>query len=121
MVKKIVIAGLFLGGGVLFIKKILPLINSNSKNKDLELKNIDDAWLEADENMRRVGRETAEAIKRKYGDQDLTDINTFLYAPNLNFDSLTIESLNKMFANFKWTPEQKANYEKALANSQKGN
>ena len=93
MIKKVLIAGLFLGGGILFIKKILPLIKSSSKSKDLEVKSIDDAYSEADENMREAGRKASEAIKRQYGDQDLTDINTFLFAPNLNYKDLSPEWL----------------------------
>ena len=62
MIKKVIIAGIFLGGGIFFIKKILPLISSNSNNKDsdLVLKNLDDTWEEQD----RLRREREERIRK---------------------------------------------------------
>jgi hypothetical protein len=119
MIKKVLVAGIFLGGGYLLIKKILP--NFTKKEFKAETTSIEDAFAQAERDRAEAGRLASESIKRQYGDKDLTDINTFLYAPNLDFNSLTIESLNKMFANFKWTPEMKAKYDLAMANSLKGN
>ena len=38
MIKKVLIAGLFIGGGYFFIKKILPTFKAKSSELDLEIK-----------------------------------------------------------------------------------
>ena len=48
--KKIVIAGLFLGGGYYFIKNILPNLKSNNKGLEVDTKDYED---EIAENERR--------------------------------------------------------------------
>ena len=92
MIKKVIIAGIFLGGGIFFIKKILPLISSNSNNKDsdLVLKNLDDTWEEQD----RLRREMQERIKKafisKYGslNPSTNDLMYSLDLSNAKFENL---------------------------------
>lgn len=38
MVKKVLIAGVFIGGGIYLLKKLLPMFKANSSSLDLETK-----------------------------------------------------------------------------------
>ena len=76
MIKKVLIASLFLGGGIFFIKKILPLISSNSNNKDdLDLKNLDDTWEEQDRLRLLAEQKLKDSIKDQFGTSDISKLN----------------------------------------------
>tara|TARA_R110000787_G_scaffold151977_6_gene265679 strand:+ start:79 stop:438 length:360 start_codon:yes stop_codon:yes gene_type:complete len=119
MIKKVLIAGLFLGGGYFLIKKLLP--NFEKEKFKAETTSIEDAIAQAERDMAEAGRIASEGIRKKFGNQDLNDIKTWMFAPNLNYDALTLEKIKESLANFKWTPEMKAKYDLAMANSLKGN
>ena len=42
MIKKVLIAGLFIGGGLYFIKRILPKTNSNLSSKEVDALSVDE-------------------------------------------------------------------------------
>lgn len=42
MIKKVLIAGLFVGGGLYFIKRILTKTSSNLSSKELDLLSVDE-------------------------------------------------------------------------------
>ena len=41
MVKKVIIAGVFIGGGIYLLKKLLPMFKTKSSEYDLDLKEYD--------------------------------------------------------------------------------
>ncbi len=41
MVKKVIIAGVFIGGGIYLLKKLLPMLKTESSKFDLETKEYD--------------------------------------------------------------------------------
>ena len=42
MIKKVLIAGLFIGGGLYFIKRILPKTSSNLSSKEVDALSVDE-------------------------------------------------------------------------------
>ena len=70
--KKIVIAGLFLGGGYYFIKNILPNLKYNNKGLEVDTKDYEDelAKLEADrlafiEYQKKIGQRKSDGSYNK--------------------------------------------------------
>lgn len=118
MMKKILIAGLFLGGGYYFIKNILPKFTKDEF--DLNTMSIEER-LALEE---KLARERAEKIRqtfiKKVGTADpekLKDIKTWMFAPNL-YDSdgnlkLSVEqkeNLKKQFEGLNWNPNSLESY-----------
>lgn len=116
--KKILIAGLFLGGGYYFIKNILPKFTKDEF--DLNTMSIEER-LALEE---KLARERAEKIRqtfiKKVGTADpekLKDIKTWMFAPNL-YDSdgnlkLSVEqkeNLKKQFEGLNWNPNSLESY-----------
>ena len=109
MVKKIVIAGLFLGGGYYFIKKILP--NFTKKEFQADTMSIEERLAEEERKARELADKVRKTLISKFGTADpnkLKDIKTYMFAPDINFDKLTPEQLlsigntlknNSMFPN----------------------
>ena len=98
MVKKVLIAGLFLGGGYLFIKKILP--NFTKKEFQTDTMSIEERLAEEERKARELEKELADKLRKtlisKYGTIDankLKDIKTYMFAPDINFDKLTPQQL----------------------------
>jgi len=42
MIKKVLIAGLFIGGGLYFIKRILPQTSANLSSKEVDVLSVDE-------------------------------------------------------------------------------
>lgn len=118
MMKKILIAGLFLGGGYYFIKNILPKFTKDEF--DLNTMSIEER-LALEE---KLARERAEKIRqtfiKKVGTADpekLKDIKTWMFAPDL-YDSdgnlkLSVEqkeNLKKQFEGLNWNPNSLESY-----------
>lgn len=116
--KKILIAGLFLGGGYYFIKNILPKFTKDEF--DLNTMSIEER-LALEE---KLARERAEKIRqtfiKKVGTADpekLKDIKTWMFAPDL-YDSdgnlkLSVEqkeNLKKQFEGLNWNPNSLESY-----------
>tara|TARA_R110000764_G_scaffold3469_2_gene14398 strand:+ start:1044 stop:1403 length:360 start_codon:yes stop_codon:yes gene_type:complete len=116
MIKKVLIASLFLGGGYFLIKKLLPN-QFQKKEFKADTISIEEAIAEAERNMAEAGRLAYEGIKRQYGDKDLNDIKTFLFAPDLKYDDLTLEKITESVNNTLMTDEFKAWVKKQNANN----
>jgi len=87
MLKRILIAGLFVGGGVFFIKKILPQL-TGSKKMDVDLEDVDAMLAQREKEMRKLAEQTKKQIESKIGDKDAGNINSWIFAPNINYDQL---------------------------------
>ena len=106
MVKKVLIAGLFLGGGYYFIKKILPTFTRKSTDLDVDTMSIEERLAEEERKARELAKKVQEQLIKKFGTADpkkLNDIKTYMFAPDINFDNLT--------------PEQKASISNTLKNN----
>lgn len=88
MIKRLLIAGLFIGGGIFFIKKILPQLTGSTKRADVDLEDIDALWLQRQREMAELARKTQEELKEKIGDKDAGDINSWIFAPDIDYDQL---------------------------------
>ncbi len=111
MLKKIVIAGLFLGGGYYFIKKILPNFTKKNTDLDVDTMSIEERLAEEERKARELAKKVQEQLIKKFGTADpnkLKDIKTYMFAPDINFDKLTPEQIlsigntlknNSMFPN----------------------
>lgn len=58
MLKKVLIASLFIGGGVFFIKNILPKLTTSKKSIDADFIDIDELWLEREQQLRELDERT---------------------------------------------------------------
>ncbi len=68
MVKKVLIAGLFIGGGLFFIKKILPNFKSNSKELEIKTKDYEDELAEKERRrLRDYNREIESGFRKEDG------------------------------------------------------
>jgi len=109
MIKKILIAGLFLGGGYYFIKKILP--NFTKKEFQADTMSIEERLALEEKQAKELADKVRKTLISKYGTADpnkLKDIKTYMFAPDINFDKLTPEQIlsigntlknNSMFPN----------------------
>jgi len=109
MIKKVLIAGLFLGGGYYFIKKILP--NFTKKEFQADTMSIEERLALEEKQAKELADKVRKTLISKYGTADpnkLKDIKTYMFAPDINFDKLTPEQIlsigntlknNSMFPN----------------------
>ena len=98
MIKKVLIAGLFLGGGYLFIKKILPQFVDKSKSFDVDTISIEDRIAEEERKQREVAKKVKEQLIKKFGTTDpkaLNRIQTY-YGTGVDFDNLTPEQIESI-------------------------
>jgi len=89
MIKKVLIAGLFLGGGYYFIKKILP--NITKKEFKADTMSIEERLAEEERKAKEIAEKVRKTLISKFGTDDpnkLKDIKTYMFAPNINFDEL---------------------------------
>ena len=89
MIKKVLIAGLFLGGGYYFIKKLLP--NITKKEFQADTTSIEERLAEEERKAREIAEKVRKTLISKFGTDDpnkLKDIKTYMFAPNINFDEL---------------------------------
>ena len=94
MIKKVLIAGLFLGGGYFLIKKLLPTFNKKNTDLGVNTMSIEERIAEEERKNRELGKKVQEQLDKKFGkNADLNDIKTFMYAPNIDFDNLTPEQI----------------------------
>ena len=94
MIKKVLIAGLFLGGGYYLIKKILP--NITKKEFQADTMSIEERLAEEERKARELAKKVQEQLIKKFGTADpnkLKDIKTYMFAPDINFDKLTPEQI----------------------------
>lgn len=103
MLRKLIIAGLFVGGGVFFIKRVLPQL-TGSKKADVELEDIDAILLARQRELQEMARKTGEQIESKIGDKDAGDINSWMFAPNIDREKIQ-EELQKL-----WNPNDLNSY-----------
>ena len=99
MIKKVLIAGLFIGGGYLFIKKILPNFTRKSTDLDVDTMSIEERLAEEERKARELGKKVKEQLIKKFGTADpkkLNDIKTYMFAPNINFDNITPEQIESI-------------------------
>ena len=116
MVKKIVIAGLFLGGGYYFIKKILP--NFTKKEFQADTMSIEERLAEEERKARELADKVRKTLISKYGTADpnkLKDIKTYMFAPDINFDKLQEGVKQKLAEQFGvdefWNPNNLSSYQ----------
>ena len=94
MIKKLIITGLFLGGGYFLIKKLLPTFNKKNTDLGVNTMSIEERIAEEERKNRELGKKVQEQLDKKFGkNADLNDIKTFMYAPNIDFDNLTPEQI----------------------------
>jgi len=89
MIKKVLIAGLFLGGGYYFINKILP--NFTKKEFKADTISIEERLAEEERKAKAIAEKVRKTLISKFGTDDpnkLKDIKTYMFAPNINFDEL---------------------------------
>ena len=94
MIKKLIITGLFLGGGYYFIKKILP--NFTKKEFQADTMSIEERLAEEERKARELADKVRKTLISKYGTADankLKDIKTYMFAPDINFDKFTPQQL----------------------------
>ena len=97
MIKKVLIAGLFLGGGYYFVKNILP--NFTKKEFQADTMSIEERLAEEERKAREIAEKVRQALIKKVGTADpekLKDIKTWMFAPNLDFDNWTPEQIESM-------------------------
>jgi len=98
MIKKVLIVGLFLGGGYLFIKKILPQFVGKNNSLDVDTTSVDDAIAEEERKQRELAKKVQEQLKKKFGTTDpkaLNRIQTY-YGTGVDFDNLTPEQIESI-------------------------
>lgn len=98
MIKKVLIVGLFLGGGYLFIKKVLPQFVGKSNSLDVDITSVDDAIAEEERKQRELAKKVQEQLKKKFGTTDpkaLNRIQTY-YGTGVDFDNLTPEQIESI-------------------------
>jgi len=98
MIKKVLIVGLFLGGGYLFIKKVLPQFVGKSNSLDVDTTSVDEAIAEEERKQREVAKKVQEQLKKKFGTTDpkaLNRIQTY-YGTGVDFDNLTPEQIESI-------------------------
>jgi len=97
MIKKVLIAGLFLGGGYYFIKKILP--NFTKKEFQADTMSIEERLALEEKQAKELADKVRKTLISKYGTADpnkLKDIKTYMFAPDINFDNLTPEQIESI-------------------------
>jgi hypothetical protein len=114
MLKKVLIAGLFIGGGIFFIKKILPQLTGSPKKIGVELEDIDAVLAQREKEMRKLAEQTKEQIESKIGDKDAGDINSWIFAPDINYDQLQDDVKKQLAEKFGvdefWNPNNLSSY-----------
>ena len=84
MIKKVIIASLFLGGGYLFIKKILP--NFTKKEFQVDTTSIEERLAEEERLRKKQAEDIRKSLVRKFGtDKNLNDLNTIMFAPKIDY------------------------------------
>lgn len=94
MIKKILIGGLFLGGGYYFIKKILP--NFTKKEFQADTMSIEERLALEEKLARERAEKVRQALIKKFGTADpnkLKDIKTYMFSANIDFENLTPEQI----------------------------
>lgn len=114
MLKKLLIASLFVGGGVFFIKKILPQLTGSTKDLDVDLEDIDAVWLAQQRELEEMARKAGEAVRKQIGDKDPSNINSWIFAPNLDYDEMSINVKEQLAEQFGvdefWNPNNLSSY-----------
>lgn len=96
MIKKILVGALILGGGAYFIKKILPQIRGGEK-LETDFIDIDELWRQRQEQYRQLGINTKKELEKKLGGaKDASDIDSWIFAPELNYDKMSDEEKEKL-------------------------
>lgn len=109
MVKKIVIAGLFLGGGYFLIKKLLPTFNK--KNTDLEVNtmSIEERLALEEKKAREFSRKAAENLRRMGINPDGT------FRIKIDFTDVELNIKEKLAEQFGvdefWNPNNLSSYQ----------
>ena len=118
MIRKLIFATLFIGGGYYFIKKILPKF---TKDKfDLDTMSIEERLALEEKLARERAEKIKQALIKKVGTADpekLKDIKTWMFAPDL-YDSdgnyklspQQKENLKKQFEGLNWNPNSLESY-----------
>ena len=109
MIKKVLVVGLFLGGGYLFIKKILPSFVGESKSLDADTMSADEIFALKEKERAEFEKKMRDTFQDKFGTRnpenysDTELLKKMMFAPDINFDNLT--------------PEQKASISNTLKNN----
>ncbi len=99
MIKKLFIVSLFLGGGYVFIKKILPTFTKSSDDFELDGMTIEERIAEEERKQRELAKKVQEQLKKKFGTTDpnkLNDIKTYMFSADIDFENLTPEQINSI-------------------------
>lgn len=100
MLKKLLIASLFVGGGVFFIKKILPQLTGSTKDLDVDLEDIDAVWLAQQREYEEMARKIKENLDR---------------TPYLDYDEMSINVKEQLAEQFGvdefWNPNNLSSYQ----------
>tara|TARA_Y100000385_G_scaffold226837_1_gene237565 strand:- start:1572 stop:1985 length:414 start_codon:yes stop_codon:yes gene_type:complete len=99
MIKKVLVVGLFLGGGYLFIKKILPSLVGKSKSLDIDTMSADEIFAQKEKERAEFEKKMRDTFQDKFGTRnpenysDSELLKKMMFAPDINFDNLTPEQI----------------------------
>lgn len=99
MIRKLVIVSLFLGGGFIFIKKILPTLTNRGEDLDYDAMTIEERIAEEERKQRELAKKVQESLKKKFGIYDPKDINriqSYMFSADINFDDLTPQQISNI-------------------------
>ena len=84
MIKKVLIAGLFLGGGIYAIRKLLPKLQKQEYKADTI--SIEEIIAEEERLRKKQAEDIRKSLVRKFGtDKNLNDLNTIMFAPKIDY------------------------------------
>ena len=95
--KKILLASLFLGGGIYFIKKILPHLKLNNKKEDVVLQDYED---ELAENERRRLKDYNREIKAGFRLDDGSFNKNWWLNTNIKLDKEALKNIEDNLNNY---------------------
>jgi len=65
MIKKVLIVGLFLGGGYILIKKILPTFTNKSSDLDVDSMSIEERIAEEERKQREIAKKVTKTTNKE--------------------------------------------------------
>jgi len=115
MIKKVLIAGLFLGGGIYAIRKLLP--NFTKKEFQADTMSIEERLALEEKLARERAEKIRQALIKKFGTADpkkLKDIRTYMYAPDIDYDKFQEDLKQGLAEQFGvdefWNPNNLSSY-----------
>ena len=115
MIKKVLIAGVFIGGGIYAIRKLLP--NFTKKEFQADTMSIEERLALEEKLARERAEKIRQALIKKFGTADpkkLKDIRTYMYAPDIDYDKFQEDLKQGLAEQFGvdefWNPNNLSSY-----------